>query len=460
MQSWFRIGFKHVITTFLSLLIISGCATPQSSITAPQTPESQHLAALEGLKAVIKVYQGDNPETEVKPGESINLQVGDRIEVDKDGLGILKIFDFVEIELFQNAIVLLSDLQLESGGSTFVRLEQVQGHTQVSLTSGSPVRLTLETEDATITTLEKGTVFLVCKAPGVLTCLDVQEGGVQNTAQGVTEYVKAGEASYVLKDQPPSPAICAPVEIFNAWEEQARKSAPAQDVGALVKGLPQQSCSASTAETGSLPGSAGMVEISEGTYEVGTNLENDFYSAPQDIPLDNFWIDAHEVTNAQYQKYLDATGDQPPNVWPDRENYPVRGVTWDQANAYCTWAKKRLPTEAEWEVAGRGKGPNARLYPWGSDPDAGGKFSELPLDEPYDVGTYAFNVSPFGVYDLVGNVWEWVGEPYTEIQEGLRILRGGRFGLIRDLAYRYSTTPNDERSVPNAGFRCAANEVE
>jgi formylglycine-generating enzyme required for sulfatase activity len=66
------------------------------------------------------------------------------------------------------------------------------------------------------------------------------------------------------------------------------------------------------------------------------------------------------------------------------------------------------------------------LYPWGSDPDAGGKFGELPLDEPYAVGAYAFNVSPFGVYDLVGNVWEWVGEPYTEIQEGLRILRGGR----------------------------------
>jgi hypothetical protein len=123
----------------------------------------------------------------------------------KDGLGILKILDFVEIELFQNAIVRLTDLQLESGGSTFVRLEQAQGHTQVSLTAGSPVRLTLETEDATITTLEKGTVFLVCKAPGVLTCLDVQEGAVQNTAQGVTEPVKAGEASYVLKDKPPSP---------------------------------------------------------------------------------------------------------------------------------------------------------------------------------------------------------------------------------------------------------------
>jgi formylglycine-generating enzyme required for sulfatase activity len=95
-----------------------------------------------------------------------------------------------------------------------------------------------------------------------------------------------------------------------------------------VKGLPQEPCSASTAETGALPGSAGMVKISEGTYEVGINLENDFYSPPQDIPLDNFWIDAYELTNSQYQQYLDATGDQPPTVWPDLENNPVRGVTW------------------------------------------------------------------------------------------------------------------------------------
>jgi formylglycine-generating enzyme required for sulfatase activity len=69
-------------------------------------------------------------------------------------------------------------------------------------------------------------------------------------------------------------------------------------------------------------------------------------------------------------------------------------------------------------------------------------------------------MSPFGVYDLVGNVWEWVGEPYSEVPEGQYILRGGRYGLIRDLAYRYLATPDDEQAISNAGFRCAANQVE
>ncbi len=72
-----------------------------------------------------------------------------------------------------------------------------------------------------------------------------------------------------------------------------------------------------------------------------------------------------------------------------------------------------------------------------------------------------FNQSPFGVYDLVGNVWEWVGEPYAEAPADSKILRGGRFGLpILDLAYRLSVSPDDERYVKFAGFRCAADQVK
>ena len=150
----------------------------------------------------------------------------------------------------------------------------------------------------------------------------------------------------------------------------------------------------------------------------------------------------------------------PPVVWPAKPNNPVRGVTWDQANAYCTWAKKRLPTEAEWEAAGRGTGSNPRLYPWGNDSDAGGKFIDLPLDDTYDVGTFPFNISPSGVYDMAGNVWEWVGEPYANIQEGYHLLRGWKFGYIQDLAYRYPVASDDERPIQYAGFRCAADQVE
>jgi formylglycine-generating enzyme required for sulfatase activity len=204
-----------------------------------------------------------------------------------------------------------------------------------------------------------------------------------------------------------------------------------------------------------------MAKVSYGTYQVGRDPANENHSAQRNIPLDNFWIDIHEVTNGQYQQFLQQTGSQPPAVWPGEENFPVRGVTWDQAAAYCSWAKKRLPSEAEWEVAGRGTGSNAPLFPWGNnDPSAGGQTSKLPVDDTYEVGTFAFNVSPFGVYDMAGNVWEWVAEPYDTVPAGEKILRGGQFGLIEDMAFRQPAQADDPRFVPYTGFRCAANQVE
>ncbi|MGB7875216.1 MAG: SUMF1/EgtB/PvdO family nonheme iron enzyme, partial [Anaerolineales bacterium] len=180
----------------------------------------------------------------------------------------------------------------------------------------------------------------------------------------------------------------------------------------------------------------------------------------RNISLEKLWIDKYEVTNIQYQYYLDQVNGQQPVVWPAEWGHPVRGVTWDQAAAYCGWAGKRLPTEAEWEVAGRGPGPDAPEYPWGNDSQAGGEIVKLPLEETYVVGTFPFNVSPFGVYDMAGNVWEWVGEPYESVQAGNQILRGGRFGFIKDMAYREQVSPDDERFVPYAGFRCATSQLE
>jgi formylglycine-generating enzyme required for sulfatase activity len=202
-----------------------------------------------------------------------------------------------------------------------------------------------------------------------------------------------------------------------------------------------------------------MVEIPADTYEVGTTtLADEFHSAPTSITLNNFWIDKYQTTNAQYQRYLGETGGQPPEIWPGNSmNQPVRGVTWDQAAAYCTWANKRLPKEAEWEAAGRGPGPNPLEYPWGNDYN---KASDLPVKDTYDVGTQAFNKSPLGVFDLVGNVYEWVREPYSSVQEGFQILRGGRFGNAQDLSYRVPIVPNDPVYLKFAGFRCAADQVQ
>ena len=203
-----------------------------------------------------------------------------------------------------------------------------------------------------------------------------------------------------------------------------------------------------------------MVEVTAGTYAVGLPEADEYHAAPTTIDLGGFWIDQYQTTNAEYEQYRAATGAPEPIVEPGEPDHPVVGVTWDQALDYCTWMKKRLPTEAEWEAAGRGPGAEPQLYPWGNDPTADGQALTLPSQGTYAVGTLSFNKSPLGVFDMVGNIWEWVGEPYTTEQGGLRILRGGRYGLVLDLAYRLAIPPDDTRYLQYTGFRCAADEVQ
>jgi len=209
-----------------------------------------------------------------------------------------------------------------------------------------------------------------------------------------------------------------------------------------------------------LPASAGMVEIKAGSYEVGREPADDYHSAVKAISLNGSWIDQFQTTNSQYQLFIDATG-APAAQEVGGEDNPVRGVTWDQAAAYCSWAKKRLTTEAEWEAAGRGPGTAPQLYPWGTDDTAGGQVLTLPDQDTYEVGSLDFNQSLSGVFDMVGNIWEWVDEPYSPVPDGFKVLRGGRFGLpVLDLAYRLPVAPDDTRYVKYAGFRCAADQVQ
>jgi serine/threonine protein kinase len=214
----------------------------------------------------------------------------------------------------------------------------------------------------------------------------------------------------------------------------------------------------SVPNAGNLPEAEGMVEVVSGDYEVGLSPADEYHSAPKTIPLESFWIDQYQTTNAEYQQFITETGAPPPEIWPGEENHPVRGVTWDQALAYCEWKNKRLPTEAEWEASGRGPGTAPQKYPWGNDPTAEGQALQLPDQDTYEIGTQSFNQSPFGVYDMVGNIWEWVGEPYVNGQEGFTILRGGRFGNLQDLAYRLVIEPGNT-IIQYAGFRCAADKV-
>jgi formylglycine-generating enzyme required for sulfatase activity len=193
-----------------------------------------------------------------------------------------------------------------------------------------------------------------------------------------------------------------------------------------------------------------MVNVPAGTYNVGKDPEGTNQSAKQAVDLNEFWIDQYPVTHLEFQQYTAEW-----LVPPGKENHPAMGVTWEQADAYCRAANKRLPTEAEWEAAARGPGADPQLYPWGGD---AAQALQLPNDT-YEVGSQSFNVSPLGVYDMFGNVYEWVGDPSGNLAAGKRLLRGVRYSLPYDLAFRLEVAPTDSNYIQHAGFRCAASQV-
>jgi formylglycine-generating enzyme required for sulfatase activity len=439
--------------------------SPAGELTPPQEPsELSSSAMLTSFVGEVTVLGEGNSEKVLDQNETIVIPVGERVKLDAAGRGALRFQGGNEVELFGGSDVRLDEAKLESGGSIFIRLKQNAGHSHVFLDEKMVARLALATDDSTVTTLEQGTEFTVCFAPEKLTCVLVQKGSAEVTSKNEKLILRKGEATYYEPGQPPVAVICARMEEFEKWLGEIRGPGEVGGLGALVASWPQEPCSYAASEIPavdtSLPSSEGMLRVEGGNYLVGSAQPDDFHSAQQEVPLEAFWIDAYEVTNAQYQEYLQASGQAPPAVPPGQEGHPAKGISWEQAAAYCAWLNKRLPTEAEWETAGRGSGANPPVFPWGNDPGAGGAVDSLPRTETYQVGTAAFNVSPFGVYDLVGNVWEWVAEPYAPVAEGHQVLRGGRHGLLRDLAYRQTAEPNDERFIPFTGFRCTAGSVQ
>ncbi len=184
-----------------------------------------------------------------------------------------------------------------------------------------------------------------------------------------------------------------------------------------------------------------------------------------------FWIDRFEVTNARYMAFVRATGHRPPMFADDpdfsRPDQPVTGVSWEDAEAYCRWAGKRLPTEQEWEKAARGT--DARLYPWGND--FGPRLAYLEGELPAPVGSHPADRSPFGVYDMAGNVSEWVADMFlagqgcrsglcpapAEIDENdfRAYLRGGHFQGLPHMARVYERLFDYPDTVAEFfGFRC------
>jgi formylglycine-generating enzyme required for sulfatase activity len=227
------------------------------------------------------------------------------------------------------------------------------------------------------------------------------------------------------------------------------------------------------------PPEGSMVSIPAGEFTMGSQDGDPDERPAHKVHVDAFSMDVYEVTVRQYAEFLQSTGIRSPSDWqtmnqPAYQKRPVANVDWADAVAYCKWVGKRLPTEAEWEKAARGT--DGRLFPWGNEAPTPlhanyGKTGSNNHEALAPVGTLEEGKSPYGIYDMAGNVWEWVSDWYDNDYYknspsqnptgpptgGYKVIRGGSWnsnpGNLRS-ADRYSDPPSF-RSLYFPGFRCA-----
>jgi len=233
-----------------------------------------------------------------------------------------------------------------------------------------------------------------------------------------------------------------------------------------------------------------MVYIPQGNFIMGRDNGFPDEQPSREVYLDSFWLDRTEVTVGEYKQFLNAThrsmhyslsGAAMPRTYflSDKfRNYPIINVSWYDANDYCHWRGKRLPTEAEWEKAARGT--DQRIYPWGNtwnEDQANSRetrFSSTAGSRSHftsEIGSYPGDISPYGALDMAGNVWEWVADWYTAYPgnhtpneaygQKYRVLRGGSWVSnslsLTTVARDYLHPAVGYESV---GFRCAKDKHE
>ena len=215
----------------------------------------------------------------------------------------------------------------------------------------------------------------------------------------------------------------------------------------------------------------GMVYIAGGEFLMGTDDGDEYERPAHKEAVASFFMDAHEVTCEEYQQFVRATGHQPPPQWSNNTfpagagNLPVTGVDWYDANAYAKWAKKRLPTEEEWEFAARAN--DGRRYPWGNNWSRGAaNAGDSSAQQLVSVGSFPRGKTPSGLVDMAGNAWEWtssdlVAYPNGKLREKppgeIKIVRGGSWQEPTNqitTTYRGYLLASGAGDYSATGFRC------
>ena len=220
-----------------------------------------------------------------------------------------------------------------------------------------------------------------------------------------------------------------------------------------------------------------MVLVPAGKFTRGSSHADD-EKPVRSIYLNAFYMDKYQVTVGQYARYLKVTDMEEPPDWnimnqPQHLRRPVVNVTWEDAVNYCKWAGKRLPTEAEWEKAARGT--DGRIYPWGNEAPTRlhANYGRSDWDNHQaltPVGSFEAGKSPYGIYDMAGNAWEWVFDwygnefygkgpeknPIGPAKGDTKVVRGGSWLYVPDFlraSFRFNADPSGHQF--GYGFRCA-----
>ncbi|XP_060517129.1 formylglycine-generating enzyme [Cylas formicarius] len=270
---------------------------------------------------------------------------------------------------------------------------------------------------------------------------------------------------------------------------------------------------------------ANMVLIEKGTFEMGTHkpvFVDDFEGPVRNVSVESFFLDKYEVSNQNFYDFVKATGyeteaemfgdsfilemslpeesrsgyqdvraaqapwwikmkdvswkhpEGPRTTIEDRMNHPVVHVSWNDAVSFCKYLGKRLPTEAEWEMACRG-GLRQKLYPWGNKLNPKGKHwaniwqGEFPHENTGEDGykftcpVDEFSPNNFGLYNMAGNVWEWTQDDW-QADPSSKVKKGGSFMCHQAFCWRYRCAARSfntkDSSSANLGFRCAGNAAQ